>query len=60
MAQKTTLTPSALPGQTYNFIAKSEAVPPEVITVAFTFYVPNPATQMVVPNPSAESEIPGE
>lgn len=25
MAQKTTLSPSALPGQTYNFVAKAES-----------------------------------
>lgn len=59
MAQKTTLTPSALPGQTYNFTAKSEAVPAEVVTVAFTFYVPNPATSLYVPSPTTNKEIPG-
>lgn len=29
------------------------------ITVAFTFYIPNPATSLYIPSPSANKEIPG-
>lgn len=40
----------------YHGIAPVIVIP---VTVAFTFYVPNPAASLYVPSPTANKEIPG-
>lgn len=53
MAQKTTLSPSATPGRTYNFVAKEMAAPVEIPTISVVLYGPNPNAIAYGPNPNA-------